>query len=371
MLKTVSSITNAIGALNFKGTWDANANSPALTSSVGTKGDYYVVSTAGTTNLNGISNWGVGDWATYNGSVWQRVEGGADLNGVNLTVSGASLLSGNTGVGGDTTGVVAGVTVTSKFCVKNEGANPVAGFVHVNDTTANSGSNTFACRSRGTLAVPTIVQNNDSLWNMYIAGNDGTDLALAAEIRVEVDGTPGSNDMPGRILLRTTPDGSQAPVDAVKIDSAQNVTVSAGNLVIGTNGKGIDFSATPGTGTSELLADYEEGTWTPVVTPGAGTFTTVTITSATYTKIGRTVVVQAVFRLNNSGTGAGAINIAGLPFTAASGYTNTPSSMRRANDGVPVFGRVNGTSLDEFVLASLLTAIVNNNTYGVCATYET
>jgi hypothetical protein len=96
MLKTVSSITNAIGALNFKGTWDANANSPALASSVGTKGDYYVVGTAGSTTLNGISNWGVGDWATYNGSVWQRVEGGADLNGVNLSVSGTTTLSGLT-----------------------------------------------------------------------------------------------------------------------------------------------------------------------------------------------------------------------------------------------------------------------------------
>lgn len=93
MLKTVSSITNAIGALNFKGTWDANANSPALASSVGTKGDYYVVGTAGSTDLNGISNWGVGDLATFNGSVWQRVEGGADLNGVNLSVSGTSTLS--------------------------------------------------------------------------------------------------------------------------------------------------------------------------------------------------------------------------------------------------------------------------------------
>lgn len=93
MLKTVSSITNAIGALNFKGTWDANANSPALASSVGTKGDYYVVGTAGSTNLNGISNWGVGDLATFNGSSWQRVEGGADLNGVNLSVSGTSTLS--------------------------------------------------------------------------------------------------------------------------------------------------------------------------------------------------------------------------------------------------------------------------------------
>jgi len=93
MLKSVSSIANAIGALNYKCTWDANANSPALTSSVGTKGDYYVVGTAGATNLNGISNWGVGDWAVFNGSVWQRVEGGADLNGVNLSVSGTSTLS--------------------------------------------------------------------------------------------------------------------------------------------------------------------------------------------------------------------------------------------------------------------------------------
>ena len=78
MLKTISSTTNALGALNYKGTWDANANSPALASSVGTKGDYYVVSTAGTTNLNGISNRGVRDWATNNGSQSQRVEGGAD-----------------------------------------------------------------------------------------------------------------------------------------------------------------------------------------------------------------------------------------------------------------------------------------------------
>lgn len=96
MLKTVSSITNAIGALNYKGTWNANTNSPLLASGVGTKGDYYVVGTAGSTTLDGISNWGIGDWAVFNGSAWQRVEGGADLNGVNLSVSGTSTLSGLT-----------------------------------------------------------------------------------------------------------------------------------------------------------------------------------------------------------------------------------------------------------------------------------
>jgi hypothetical protein len=96
MLKTVSSITNSIGALNYKGTWNASTNSPTLASGVGTKGDYYVVSVAGSTTLDGISNWGVGDWAAYNGSAWQRVEGGANLNGVDLSVSGTSTLSGLT-----------------------------------------------------------------------------------------------------------------------------------------------------------------------------------------------------------------------------------------------------------------------------------
>jgi hypothetical protein len=92
MLKTVSSITNAIGALNYKGTWNASTNSPTLTSSVGTKGDYYVVSVAGTTNLDGTNSWSVGDWAVFNGSIWQRVLGGttesfASITTGNLTVN--------------------------------------------------------------------------------------------------------------------------------------------------------------------------------------------------------------------------------------------------------------------------------------------
>ena len=74
MLKTVSSVINAIGALNYKGTWNALTNSPTLASGVGTKGDYYVVSVAGSTNLDGITDWQVGDWAVFNGSVWQKID---------------------------------------------------------------------------------------------------------------------------------------------------------------------------------------------------------------------------------------------------------------------------------------------------------
>jgi hypothetical protein len=108
MLKSVSSITNAIGALNYKGTWDAFANTPTIVSSVGTKGDYYVVSIAGTTNINGISNWGIGDWIVFNGAVWQRVEGGADLNGVNVTFTGTA-----SGPTYETSNLASGLTITN------------------------------------------------------------------------------------------------------------------------------------------------------------------------------------------------------------------------------------------------------------------
>ena len=88
MLKTVSSLSNAIGALNYKGTWDASTNSPTLVSSVGTKGDYYVVSVAGSTNLNGTTLWGVGDMAVFNGSIWQKTDGGDTSIVTSITVTG-------------------------------------------------------------------------------------------------------------------------------------------------------------------------------------------------------------------------------------------------------------------------------------------
>ena len=73
--------------LDFQGSWNASTNSPALASSVGTNGEFYIVSIAGTTDLNGITNWGIGDWAIFNGTAWQRVEGGADGNFNDLTAN--------------------------------------------------------------------------------------------------------------------------------------------------------------------------------------------------------------------------------------------------------------------------------------------
>jgi hypothetical protein len=72
-----------LGALSYQGTWNASTNTPTLTSGTGTKGYYYVVSVAGNTNLDGITDWLVGDWAVFNGTVWQKVDNTDAVTSVN------------------------------------------------------------------------------------------------------------------------------------------------------------------------------------------------------------------------------------------------------------------------------------------------
>lgn len=70
-----SALPNSIlGAVIYKGTWNATTNSPDLSASSPTQGYYYVVSVAGSTSLGGYTDWGVGDWAIYNGTVWEKVD---------------------------------------------------------------------------------------------------------------------------------------------------------------------------------------------------------------------------------------------------------------------------------------------------------
>ena len=72
-----------LGAVKYQGTWNATTNTPTLTSSVGSQGYYYVVSVAGATDLNGITDWEIGDWAIYNGTVWQKVDNTDKVSSVN------------------------------------------------------------------------------------------------------------------------------------------------------------------------------------------------------------------------------------------------------------------------------------------------
>jgi len=82
--------TNALNSPAYQGTWNASTNTPTLTSSVGVNNNYYIVSVAGTTNLNGIALWSVGDWAIFNSttSAWEKVLGSSSEAFSSLTVTG-------------------------------------------------------------------------------------------------------------------------------------------------------------------------------------------------------------------------------------------------------------------------------------------
>jgi hypothetical protein len=115
--------------------------------------------------------------------------------------------------------------------------------------------------------------------------------------------------------------GTSADSTKLSINTSGDVNIALGNVVMATSGKGIDFSATAsgsGTMTSELLNDYEEGTFTPTVvgstTAGVGVYSAQV---GRYTKIGNLVTVQ-VYMLWSAHTGTGNMRFGGLPFTTSS-----------------------------------------------------
>jgi hypothetical protein len=78
-----SYVASSAGGLKYAGLWDANTNTPTITSGVGSTGEYYVVGTAGTTTIDGESDWQVGDWIIFGGSIWQKIDN-SDREGYNL-----------------------------------------------------------------------------------------------------------------------------------------------------------------------------------------------------------------------------------------------------------------------------------------------
>ena len=173
-------------------------------------------------------------------------------------------------------------------------------------------------KSRGsTNGSVTIVQSGDSLGHLDWHGADGTDMVQAASIDCVVDGTPGNNDMPGRLVFSTTADGASVPTEAMRINNQRELligtttrTANGGVLQVS---NGITFPATQVACTDpNTLDDYEEGTWTPSV----GGTATYSVQIGTYTKVGRQVTVSFDIGITTLGTGD-TNRISGLPFGVA------------------------------------------------------
>lgn len=156
----------------------------------------------------------------------------ANVNG-NVTLipngTGKTILSGIALAGdadGDADHTINGTVVASALEIHTSGGTSMGGLSsHRLATSATLGAHIIGYKGRGATGAPLVVVNGDAVTRLVSAAFDGTDYELNAEIRMSVDGVPGNDDMPGRIGFFTTADGGVTPIEALRIDSSQNVDV--------------------------------------------------------------------------------------------------------------------------------------------------
>jgi len=169
----------------------------------------------------------------------------------------------------------------------------------------------------------------------------------------------------------TTSTGTGNTVLSAAPTLSGNVNLSTGNLVIGTSGKGVDFSVTSEAAgmTSELFADYEEGTWTPTLgADSVGGTQTYSFQKGTYTKIGNTVFIRFAFVISvKDATTAGNLVLQGLPFAsnANGGLSHGTCSLRQnftldVGYYVAQVQATNSSSSFYFIQTGATAATINN-----------
>ena len=234
-----------LGDLNYQGAWNANTNSPTLTSSTGTKGYYYVVSVAGTTNLNGITDWQIGDWAVFNGSVWQKIDNSDAVTSVN----------GYTGTVVLTQTDISGTVPTSRTITAGTGLTG-GGDLSANRTLAIATTGVSATTYGSASSVPVIAVNTQG--QITSATNTTIAIANTAVSGLGTMSTQNANNVTitggslnaVAIGQSTAGDGSFDVLTA-NVTRLTNVTSSAGIVITGT--------FTGSSPTDGLVMDYATG----------------------------------------------------------------------------------------------------------------
>ncbi len=237
-----------IGGTHPIGTWTGFQAAPvsngnAITSGTVTNYNYYADYATAAAGVGGtVVNYGY--WAgvpnsflassagTTNYGIYISGNGGASA-GANWALysdsTASSRLTGSLGIG---------TTPSTILDLSADAANVVA-TAHVSSDTGGQRGQFFARKSRNTRASPTIVAADDTVGSFLLSAYDGSAYLNCAEVVVEIDGTPGANDMPTRLVFKTTPDGSATRVEHLRIsnDGAAWITsASAVALAVGLTG---------------------------------------------------------------------------------------------------------------------------------------
>ena len=225
MLKVAGGGGGAAGAVTYEGTWNASTNTPTLVSSVGTKGEYYVVSVSGSTNLNGITDWVAGDWAIFNGTVWEKVDNTESVISVNGLTGVVVLNAADVGAVANTTFVNATGLLT--------GGGQLTGNVALDLTNVP-----IANVTGGVANTVEIIAGTGLTGGGNLSANVSIALANTAVTPATYGG--GSN-------------AAEVTIDAQgRVTAAANVAIPQGTVTNIATGTGLDGGPITGTGTISL-----------------------------------------------------------------------------------------------------------------------
>lgn len=380
------------GGVVYQGTWDASTNTPTLVSGIGTKGYYYVVSVPGNTNLDGVTDWQVGDWAIFNGVAWQKVDNsevvyvsnvatGTGLTGGPITTTGTISLA-NTAVTAGVYGDAANVpqvtinaqgqaTNVTNVAISISVANVANAVPDTREITAGTG-----LTGGGNLAsnVTISMSNTNVTIGTYGGGTN------AAEITVDQQGriTSAANvAIPqGTVTNVATGTGlTGGPITSNGTISLANTSVVAGVYGDSANTAQITVDA-QGRITSASNVAIPQGTVTnvgtgtgltggPITSTGNISLANTTVTPGTYGSSGQVpqIIIDAQGRITSASNvtlgGASIVvtNVATVTNgTLISWENNAPATITWENNSLVTIGWTNNTYL---VTANNATILVN------------
>jgi len=231
--------SSVAGGLSYQGTWNASTNTPTLASGVGVNGYYYITATAGSTNLDGITDWQIGDWLLFNGANWQKIDQS------NLVIS----VAGRTGA----------ITLSN---------TDISGLGTMSTQNASSVAITGGTATLTSLTTPTVqatnsgglsLKNSAGTTQLSMGGGGGDNLSL--NVSTNINGTNAQVDISptgtGHVHIK--------PTGVNSIEIAPTYVGDIDNMIIGAvtpkNGSFVDLSVT---GTTSF--DGSQGTSGQVLT---------------------------------------------------------------------------------------------------------
>ena len=249
--KVQNQISGMVGGVTFQGVWNASTNTPTLTSSVGNKGYYYIVDIAGSTNLNGITDWKIGDWAIFNGTTWDKVDNTDAVSSVNGFTGAVSLTTANISEVTNLYYTEARVSANTDVA-----ANTAARHNAVTIGTANGLSLSTQALSLALASTSVTGALSSTDWNTFngkqnsitltTTGSSGASTLVGATLNVPTYTLSGLGGVPTTRTI--TINGTAQDLSADRTFSVGTVT-SVAALTLGTTGTDVSSSVANGTTT--------------------------------------------------------------------------------------------------------------------------